>query len=255
MQYKYILIGSTGYVGGHLKATGFFDLCLNSKSPMDSLSCDLLVIAAPGSERWKSETDPISFRDSHLHVALRFGKIKAKKSVLISSIDAYSFSSGYYLDKLDVIPSHPYGKAKFILEKLFNISHPNGSIIRLPNIFGGNLKKNIIYDLLMSRSDIRLNNNTLQWYPLEDLLPDIISCSSNSIPLLFPASQPITNLSIVKTFFPDRENDLVYGDRYYDIKNSTKDLITSESYKYSEDQILQRIKLFIFEFRDKIKNA
>lgn len=244
-----ILIGSTGYVGDFLYSKGYFDISINSTSPMHSFSTDLLVIAAPGSERWKSEIDPVKFINDHLNVALRFGKINAAKAVLISSIDAYPFTSGYYLDDLNITPQHCYGQSKFILEKLFKISFPNGSIIRLPNIFGGNLKKNIIYDLLKSRRDITLQNNILQWYPLDDIYDDVMHCINNNIQLLFPASCPVSNLDIINAFFPDRKDDLSPGNRFYDIRLAQGNEKSAYNYKFSRDQIMSEIESFISYYR------
>jgi nucleoside-diphosphate-sugar epimerase len=71
-------------------------------------------------------------------------KFAQKKLVLISTADVYACPDA--VDETTVIDEtalHPYGKNRYYLEKWVADNSGNYHIVRLPGLFGDNLKKNL----------------------------------------------------------------------------------------------------------------
>ena len=76
-------------------------------------------------------------------------KINPKKLVLISTIDVYKKPLG--VDEYTVIDTKdmlPYGGNRYYLEQWVSKHVEDYHIVRLPGLFGENIKKNFIYDLI-----------------------------------------------------------------------------------------------------------
>lgn len=76
-------------------------------------------------------------------------RIDPKKLVLISTIDV--FKSPRDVDetsKIDTQGLHAYGYNRYQLELWVREVYPDALIIRLPGLFGKNIKKNFIYDFI-----------------------------------------------------------------------------------------------------------
>ena len=76
-------------------------------------------------------------------------RINPKKLVLISTIDVFKKPSG--VDENSVIETdglHAYGYNRYLLECWVRENYPDALIIRLPGLFGKNIKKNFIYDFI-----------------------------------------------------------------------------------------------------------
>ena len=75
--------------------------------------------------------------------------IHPKKLVLISTIDVFRTPIG--VDETSPIETeglHPYGANRYLLEQWVRNNYPDALIVRLPALFGKNLKKNFIYDYI-----------------------------------------------------------------------------------------------------------
>jgi hypothetical protein len=76
-------------------------------------------------------------------------RINPVKLVLISTIDV--FKSPIYVDEntpIDTENLHAYGFNRYQLELWVRKNYPDALIIRLPGLFGKNIKKNFIYDYI-----------------------------------------------------------------------------------------------------------
>ena len=75
-----------------------------------------------------------------------------KKLVLISTIDVFKNPVG--VDENTSVPLsagdgyHPYGLNRYYLEAWVRKNYPDALIIRLPGLYGLNIKKNFIYDFI-----------------------------------------------------------------------------------------------------------
>ena len=77
------------------------------------------------------------------------GKINPKKLVLISTIDVFKKPKGVdEMSPVEMKDLHAYGYNRYQLELWVREKYPDALIIRLPGLFGMNLKKNFIYDLI-----------------------------------------------------------------------------------------------------------
>ena len=75
--------------------------------------------------------------------------INPKKVVLISTIDVFKTPVNVNeTTKIDTKNLHAYGYNRYQLECWVRENYPDALIIRLPALFGINLKKNFIYDFI-----------------------------------------------------------------------------------------------------------
>ena len=76
-------------------------------------------------------------------------KINAQQLVLISTIDVYPLPDNVYEDTEMVTKNlDPYGLNRLYLEQWVEQEFENALIVRLPGLYGKNLKKNFIYDMI-----------------------------------------------------------------------------------------------------------
>lgn len=76
-------------------------------------------------------------------------KIGPKKLVLISTIDVFKMPKAVDEDSvIDTENLHAYGYNRYQLELWVRKNYPDALIIRLPGLFGKNIKKNFIYDFM-----------------------------------------------------------------------------------------------------------
>lgn len=150
---KEILVGYTGFVGSNLaKEHHFTDLfrSTNIEKAYGS-NPDLLVYAGIPGEMFTANNYP---KEDLEIMKQAFGNIRAigpKKIVLISTISIYGDPFGVTEADMPDIQSNKlsaYGKNRFLLERLIEDSCKDFLIVRLPALFGDNLKKNFIYDYI-----------------------------------------------------------------------------------------------------------
>lgn len=146
-----IIVGYTGFVGSNLCVSHKFDFEFNSKNIGDAfgLEPDLLVYAGIRAEKFLANSNPKMDLDS-IHVAINnIIRIKPRKIVLISTIDVYSNPKD--VDESSAIDENnltAYGINRLFLEKWVMNNFEDYLIVRLPALFGINIKKNFIYDFL-----------------------------------------------------------------------------------------------------------
>ncbi|MDR1181342.1 MAG: hypothetical protein LBL13_05140 [Bacteroidales bacterium] len=146
-----ILVGYTGFVGSNLNTEHQFDGVFNSKNIKAAFGCnpDLCVYSGIRSEKFIAEADPKNDMVSIENAVENIKKINPKRLVLISTIDVFKNPNG--MDETVTIDSNgltAYGLNRYRLECLATNIVKDCHILRLPGLFGKNIKKNFIYDLI-----------------------------------------------------------------------------------------------------------
>lgn len=147
------LVGYTGFVGSNIciAAVDQIGAVYNSKNIKDAygLRPDLLIYAGLGAEKYLANHLPKKDMELIIQAEENIKRINPKKLVLISTIDVFSEPGN--VDENSSISTknlHPYGYNRYQLELWVRRHYSDGLIIRLPGLFGRNIKKNFIYDYI-----------------------------------------------------------------------------------------------------------
>ena len=145
------IVGYTGFVGSNLTASGDFDAKYNSGNIREAFGTkpDLLVYSGLRAEKYLANNDPekdlLMIKDAENNIS----EIAPKKLVLISTIDVFKSPLGVDENStIDVSGLAAYGYHRYLLECRVRENYPDALIIRLPGLFGRNIKKNFIYDFI-----------------------------------------------------------------------------------------------------------
>ncbi len=145
------LVGYTGFVGSNLASSTDFDGLYNSKNIEDAFKTkpDLLVYSGVRAEKFLANKEPEKDYAIIQNAIDNIKKIDSKRIVLISTIDVYKNPLDVDEDTvIDTNELHPYGLHRYYLEKWVEENLDNYLIVRLPGLYGRNIKKNFIYDLI-----------------------------------------------------------------------------------------------------------
>jgi len=148
---KRALVGCTGFVGSNIAASGCFDYLYNSKniSEAEGLEPDLLVYSGVRAEMFLSNQNPIADMEIIKNAAENIRKINPKQVVLISTAAVYeNLEEQTEKSIMKVSGLSAYGLNRYFLECWVQDNFEDSLIVRLPALFGENLKKNFIYDLI-----------------------------------------------------------------------------------------------------------
>lgn len=145
------LVGYTGFVGSNIYAKGCFDGIYNSKNIAEAfgLSPELLIYAGLRAEKFLANRDADADMQHVLEAKRNIDLIAPKKLVLISTIDV--FRSPLETDEDSLIETnglHAYGLNRYRFEQMVRQDYPDALIVRLPGLYGNNIKKNFIYDMI-----------------------------------------------------------------------------------------------------------
>ncbi len=145
------LVGFTGFVGSNLMKSYNFDVLYNSKNIQKAYYTepDLLVYCGVPAEMFlansNSEVDLKVIQQAIRNIE----KIKPKKLVLISTVAVYNdISDGNEDTIIDKSRLSAYGRNRLFLEEWVEKYINDYLIVRLPALYGNNLKKNFIYDYI-----------------------------------------------------------------------------------------------------------
>lgn len=146
-----ILVGSTGFVGSNLMYALRFDGAYHSADVHEAYGRepDLLVYAGLSAAKFLADKNPAADMEQVRRAENNIKNIKPKKLVLISTIDV--FKQPVLADErctADINGLSAYGLNRYRLECWVRENYPDALIVRLPGLFGLNLKKNFIYDML-----------------------------------------------------------------------------------------------------------
>ena len=148
---KSALVGYTGFVGTNLNASYEFDGLYNSKNVKDAYGLEpkLLVYSGLPAAMFKANSNPEADHEDILQAIENIKAIRPKNVVLISTVAVYDrtfdVDENHRIDEEQLLP---YGKNRIYLEKWVAENYSDSLIVRLPAVYGINLKKNFIYDFI-----------------------------------------------------------------------------------------------------------
>lgn len=145
------LVGYTGFVGSNIYKNADFDSVYNSKNIENAYGTnpDLLIYAGIRAEKYLANNMPEKDMEMIIQVEENIKKINPKKLVLISTIDIFNTPCNVNEEsEIDIENLHAYGYNRYKLEQWVEKNYPDALIIRLPGLFGDNIKKNFIYDYI-----------------------------------------------------------------------------------------------------------
>jgi hypothetical protein len=146
-----ILVGYTGFVGSNINKSYKFDGLFNSKNIQEAFGTnpDLLVYSGVRAEKFLANKEPEKDMEIIEDAIENIKKINPKKLVLISTVDIYK--NAVDVDENTEIHTkelQPYGLNRYYLEKWVQENIKDYIIVRLPGLYGENIKKNYIYDMI-----------------------------------------------------------------------------------------------------------
>lgn len=173
-----ILVGYTGFVGSNIIEKTKFDKLINSKNIEEAFGTnpELLVYSGIRAEKFLANKEPQKDYLDIMNAIENIKKINPKKLVLISTIDVYKHPINVNEETIiDTEELHPYGLNRYKLEQWVEANIEDSLIVRLPGLFGKNIKKNFIYDLInlipsmlteTKFNELRLKNNYIEQFYL-----------------------------------------------------------------------------------------
>lgn len=247
------IIGYTGFIGSNIIEKMRFDYMYNSKN-INEISIheyDLVVCSAIPSLKWYSNKYPKEDWKNISELINYLKDVKCNKFILISTIDVHKKTHNNPTNIKCDENHHPYGYNRYRAEiEIGKIFENKLIIIRLPSVFGNNLKKNVLYDLINNKLYGKINLcDKYQWYDLRDLSNSIDFVLKNNIFEINLFSAPITMKEIVDEFFSKMGSD----NFYYDCDNAiTYDLNTTYdhfNYWCDKDEIISKLKNYLTQRR------
>ena len=145
------LVGYTGFVGSNIYASGEFEKVYNSKNIQEAYGTkpDLLIYAGLKAEKYLANIAPEKDMELIYQAEENISKINPRQLVLISTIDVFKRPKNVDENSIiDTVGLHPYGYNRYQLELWIRKNYPDSLIIRLPGLYGKNIKKNFIYDFI-----------------------------------------------------------------------------------------------------------
>ena len=145
------IVGYTGFVGSNLYSSERFQAAYNSSNIEKAYGTmpDLLVYSGVKADKYLAniypQKDLISIKQAENNIR----RINPKKIVLISTIDVFKNPVGVDENsKVETKELRPYGYNRYLLEQWVRAQYPDALIVRLPGLFGKNIKKNFIFDMI-----------------------------------------------------------------------------------------------------------
>lgn len=147
------LVGYTGFVGSNIYAAAAneIDAVYNSKNIEEAFGTnpDLLIYSGLRAEKYLANNEPDKDMELIIQAEKNIEAINPKKLVLISTVDVLKEPNGKDEDApVDTDNLHAYGLNRYRLEQWVRERYPDALIIRLPGLYGINIKKNFIYDYI-----------------------------------------------------------------------------------------------------------
>lgn len=201
-----ILIGSTGFVGGHLSRSYNFEQKIN-RSNVDSIigsNTDLIVCAGLPAEKWRANLYPKDDWANMIGLTHILRSVRAKRAVLISTADVYQ--KPVNVDELtepDLEGEGKYGVHRAWFERFFISCFSNTLTLRLPGLYAPDVRKNLVHDLLNGKADqwSKVNpHSTFQFFDIRQLWSLIEFSWVNEISLLNVTSEPILAQEVATLF-------------------------------------------------------
>jgi nucleoside-diphosphate-sugar epimerase len=250
------LIGATGFVGGNLRRQRPFDdlFCSSTIGRVAGREYDLVVCAAPSAVKWLANKHPEKDR-AHVDQLLKdLAPVRARQFVLISTVDVYP--EPIAVDEDTPIPpeeGQPYGRHRRAIEAWVRDRFDSALIIRLPQLFGPGLKKNLIYDLIHDNALHLVDRRSrLQFYDVTRLWGDIDAALTARVRLINLPVEPATAQQIAREVFGiDFTNETTSGPVHYDMRsNRLHCLKRTGPYVMDRPEWFARLRAFVAEERE-----
>lgn len=198
------LVGYTGFVGSNLAASHSFDGLFNSSNVQSirGQSFDLLVTAANRADSHRINAHPESDWREIESLTRTLAQARVEKLVLISTVCVYP-GGGRPDERASLQESGltPYGRNRLRQERILSDQFDT-VVLRLPQLFGQNMSKGIVYDLLnayrIEYIDPRLR---YQLYDLRELWSLVERVIEEGIATLNVATEPVTAERIAQEAF------------------------------------------------------
>lgn len=177
-----ILVGYTGFVGSNLQMSYKFDELYNSKNINEAFNKnpDLLVYSGVRAEKFLANKEP-ELDKENINIAIEnIKKINPRRLVLISTIDVYKTPFDVFEDT-EIITQDlcAYGLNRYYLECWVEENVKNYNIIRLPGLYGENIKKNFIFDLINVIPSMLNENKFKELFSKDNLIKDYYILQDN----------------------------------------------------------------------------
>lgn len=147
------LVGYTGFVGSNICSEAGDDIkgLYNSKNIQEAYGTkpEILIYTGLRAEKYLANSATQRDLEQIIQAEENIKKISPQRLVLISTIDVFKVPKN--VDETSVIETdglHAYGYNRYLLELWVRDNYPDALIIRLPALFGKNIKKNFIYDYI-----------------------------------------------------------------------------------------------------------
>lgn len=145
------LVGYTGFVGSNLAKNKEFNRFYNSQNIKEAFytNPDLLVYAGLRSRKFWANTFPEKDFETIKEAQEIIKKINPSRIVFISTVDVYEKPFNVTENSvINIEKVQPYGKNRLFLEEWIKNNFSDSLIIRLPGLYGENIQKNFIYDMI-----------------------------------------------------------------------------------------------------------
>jgi len=201
-----ILIGSTGFVGGHLASNYSFDEQVHRSdvSKIAGSVTDLLVCAGLPAEKWRANREPAADWANMSHLAQILTTVDAKRAVLVSTIDVYQPPVGVdESSPANFDGTGAYGANRAWFEAFFRAQFNDSLTLRLPALFAHDVRKNLVHDLLHGRSDqwaAVSPASTFQFFDVTQTWNVIEEAWAQGIKLLNVSSEPVAAQEVADIF-------------------------------------------------------
>lgn len=146
-----MLVGYTGFVGSNLQKSHTFEGLYASGNIKEAYEKEpeLLIYSGVPAQKFIANKEPSKDFEVIKNAIYNIEQIKPKEIVLISTIDVYKNPVDVNEDtQIDTKELQPYGYNRYYLEKWVSENIKNHLIVHLPGLYGENIKKNFIYDLI-----------------------------------------------------------------------------------------------------------
>lgn len=202
------LVGHTGFVGSNIARQTDFTHCFNSKNigQIEGSRFELLVFSGIQAVKWWACAHPEDDWAGIEAAIAPLRSVEARQVVLVSTIDVLPPRPGAD-ETFDPHghPNHAYGENRLRVEDYFRETFDNVLVVRLPDLFGRGLKKNIVFDLLNDNQLDKINpSGLLQLYCLDQLWGHVDLALRAGLDVVNFVTEPCTAASIASRFFPGK---------------------------------------------------
>jgi len=179
---KNALVGYTGFVGSNLTLSSDFDGLFNSQNIEKAFGTepDLLIYSGVRAEKFLANKEPKEDYEIIQNAIENIRKINPKLLVLISTIDVYKNPVDVDEDTaIDTNELHAYGLNRYLLEKWVEENLCKYLIVRLPGLYGKNIKKNFIYDMINVIPSMLNEKKYKELAALDSIITDCYASQNN----------------------------------------------------------------------------